>query len=131
MRRHKRKPDRAYLGWIASLSCVVCDSLVFCGECGHAQSKPRDPFCVACDADLRPFRQQFFRAQAEVAHVGDRGLMQKCSDRETIPLCAEHHRTGKDAHHVLGKRFWAHHGLDRDALVAELQRRYDAEVAAA
>lgn len=67
MRRHKRKPDRAYLGWIAGLPCVVCQTKV--------------------------------------------------------------ERT--DAHHVLGKRFWAHHGLDRDALVAELQRRYDAEVAAA
>jgi len=63
----------------------------------------------------------------EAAHVGERGLGQKCSDRETIPLCAAHHRTGPESHHVLGKKFWQHHGLDRDEIVAELNRLYEKE----
>lgn len=57
----------------------------------------------------------------EAAHVGDRGLGQKCRDEETIPLCAGHHRTGAESHHVLGRRFWEHHGIERDALLAMLQ----------
>ena len=60
----------------------------------------------------------------EAAHVGRRGLSQKCSDRETIPLCAEHHRNGKDSYHKLGKRFWEHHGLDRDALIGNYIHEY-------
>lgn len=63
----------------------------------------------------------------EVAHVGERGLGQKCSDRETVPLCAEHHRTGPHAHHVLGKNFWDCHGLDRDAIIAKLNEQYREE----
>lgn len=53
----------------------------------------------------------------EAAHVGDRGLGQKCRDQETIPLCAYHHRTGPDSQHVMGKQFWDHHGINRAALV--------------
>ncbi len=67
------------------------------------------------------------RRQSEAAHVGERGLGQKCSDRETIPLCAAHHRTGPESHHVLGKAFFTHHKLDKDAIVAELNRLYDLE----
>ncbi len=68
-----------------------------------------------------------FYKPSEAAHAGERGLGQKCSDRETIPPCAAHHRTGPDSHHVLGKKFWAHHGLDKDAIIAELNRLYDQE----
>lgn len=80
--------------------------------------------CVACfpgDFLVRGY------GISEAAHVGERGLGQKCSDRETIPLCVEHHRTQPYAHHVLGKKFWAHHGLDKEAIVAELNRLYDQE----
>ncbi len=61
----------------------------------------------------------------EAAHIGDRGMSQKCSDAETIPLCGEHHRTGKDSHHRLGKKFWAHWGIDKKKLLAELQEAYE------
>lgn len=64
---------------------------------------------------------------SEAAHVGLRGLGSKCSDREAIPLCAEHHRIGPDSHHALGRYFWAHYGLDRDAIIKELNRLYDIE----
>lgn len=57
----------------------------------------------------------------EAAHVGDRGLGQKCRDEEAIPLCGHHHRTGPDSHHVLGKRFWENHGINRDELLQMFQ----------
>jgi hypothetical protein len=53
----------------------------------------------------------------EAAHVGDRGLSQKCRDEEAIPLCGYHHRTGPDSQHVMGKNFWGHHGINRADLV--------------
>lgn len=53
----------------------------------------------------------------EAAHVGPRGFGIRCNDRETIPLCPGHHRTRRDAHHVLGKQFWEYHGLNRWGLI--------------
>ena len=88
--------DKAYLEWIRSLSCVVCDSQ------GHPQT-----------------------SITEAAHVGERGLSQKCSDRETIPLCAGHHRIGVTAQHRLGKKFWEHHQIYLDTLIAGLNERYN------
>ena len=61
----------------------------------------------------------------EAAHVGPRGLSQKCSDREAIPLCSWHHRFGQLSYHRIGKRFWKVHNLDREQLIADLNRRYD------
>ena len=48
----------------------------------------------------------------EVAHVGARGMSQKCSDLETLPLCVAHHREGIESQHVLGKKFWAYHEIE-------------------
>lgn len=56
----------------------------------------------------------------EAAHVGPRAFGRKSADEETIPLCGEHHRTGKDAHHVLGRKFEAHHGIDFKIVIARL-----------
>jgi hypothetical protein len=64
---------------------------------------------------------------SEAAHVGDRGLSQKCPDRQAIPLCKWHHTEGPESHHRLGKQFWATWGIDRDALLAQLQERYEKE----
>lgn len=71
------------------------------------------------------------RSQTEAAHVGVRGLSQKSSDRETIPLCAEHHRLHKFSAHRLGKKFWQHFGLNRDALIAALNYAFDNRAVAA
>lgn len=52
-----------------------------------------------------------------------RGLSQKCSDFEAIPLCAEHHRREyPESHHALGKRFWERWQIDRESVIAELNR---------
>lgn len=110
-RRKNRARFKTYMAWIKTLGCVVC-------RLKERRASTRDVHFYA-----------FQEGVTEAAHVGNRGLMQKCSDRETIPLCAEHHRTGKDSHHVLGRKFWAHHGLDRDALIKELNTRFESETA--
>jgi hypothetical protein len=80
--------------------------------------------CVICARKARP---QFSRTEA--AHVGQRGLGQKCSDWEAIPLCGCHHRTGEFAHHVLGKRFWMFWRLDRYETIQKYQGQYRASCA--
>src|ERR1700679_331254 len=61
----------------------------------------------------------------EAAHCGLRGLGQKCSDLETLPLCTWHHRTGPTSHHALGKRFWSFWKVDRYAVFGELREKYE------
>jgi hypothetical protein len=100
--KHKTGRDSLYLDFIRSLPCHVCDGPTHWGL-------------------LLPRCQD---GPTEAAHVGRRGLSQKSPDRETIPLCAKHHRLGKDSHHKLGKKFWWHHGIDREKLIAELQAYY-------
>jgi hypothetical protein len=93
--RANRHDDPARLDWLRSLPCHIC-------------------------AMLR--RRQFGRTEA--AHVGQRGLGQKCSDLEAIPLCACHHRTGEFAHHRMGKRFWLFWNLERGEVIRYYQERY-------
>lgn len=65
------------------------------------------------------------RRLIEVAHVGVRGLAQKCNGWEVIPLCRFHHARGfPESHHELGKRFWSYFGLDRCGLIAAYKARY-------
>jgi len=107
--RRGRVIDRQYLLYIRSLPCTVCWSRnVQMVEKFHAMGLP----------------YVYQSSRTEAAHVGVRGLGQKSSDRETIPLCREHHRLGPHSIHRLGKHFWEHHGIDKDALIAELNRRY-------
>jgi hypothetical protein len=71
--------------------------------------------CVVCGV------RRFIQA----AHVGLRGLGQKCNGWEVLPLCKIHHDRGFPlSHHVLGKRFWLVHRLDRYALISALKQRY-------
>lgn len=59
---------------------------------------------------------------SEAAHVrygslihGKRhtGKSEKPDDRWTVPLCAEHHRTGSNAQHGSNEEgWWARHGID-------------------
>ena len=55
----------------------------------------------------------------EAAHTGPHGMAQKSPDTSAIPLCARHHRTGRDSYHRLGPRaFERHHHFDIRAVVA-------------
>jgi hypothetical protein len=56
----------------------------------------------------------------EAAHVGRRGLSQKSSDRETIPLCSLHHQ---EQHRIGLRQFQASYELDIPALVEALNER--------
>ena len=57
----------------------------------------------------------------EASHTGPHGLGQKSPDTSAIPLCARHHRTGKDSYHKLGPRKFAElHDLDIPAVVVRL-----------
>ena len=68
---------------------------------------------------------------AEAAHTGPRGLGQKASDYQAIPVCASHHRTGLWAYHGLSPVIWAAHWeLDIPAIIAKLNAEYGLEKAA-
>jgi len=102
--RYDAKRNPAYLAWIRSLPCAVCR---IWGLTRHEHGK------------------------VEAAHVGARGIGQKCADTETLPLCVHHHRTGPHSHHYLGRRFWPFWKINRYELIAELNQRYQKEKKAA
>ncbi len=103
--RRGRVLNPAFLLFVRGFACVVC-----------AQGR----FIMSDYDGLQD-------SYTEAAHVGKRGLGQKCNDDETLPLCAWHHRTGRQSAHVMGSKFWNHHMLDRDKLIAEMQRRFTQE----
>lgn len=70
--------------------------------------------CICCGS----------RKYIECAHVGLRGMGQKCSDYDTLPLCSWHHVQGPESHHVLGRRFWIVWGLDRHALIEKFNQEF-------
>lgn len=95
--------DPEYLKWIRQQPCLCCEA-----------------------ANLMLERQGERKSFAtEAAHVGLRGLAQKSSDRETIPLCRWHHREGPFSAHKLQKVFWKFWNFNRDRIVTELNREYD------
>jgi Protein of unknown function (DUF968) len=60
----------------------------------------------------------------EAAHTGPHGMAQKSSDTSAVPLCARHHRTGRDSYHKLGARaFERQHSLDLPLIVAHLNAK--------
>lgn len=122
LERNNRKPlrDRKYLAWIRILPCVVCYRHFW----RHFIERKFTLEEIRILAALSWERQ---RLLTEAAHVGQRGFGQKCSDRETIPLCGHCHRTGPHALHRLGKNFWSFHGIDRRLLISELILRYEEE----
>jgi hypothetical protein len=96
--RRGRKHDPVYLTFIRAQPCVVCESM------GMTQT-----------------------SRTEAAHVGVRGLGQKCSDHDTLPLCELHHSRGTDSHHRLGRHFWRHHFLNRLKLIRLFNERFERE----
>lgn len=95
----QRPRDVAYMLWIKTQQCVACEALRLIS---------------------------FGRIYAH--HAGPHGLAQKAPDRTCIPLCWRHHDRGSPASiHSLGKRFWGRYGLDRGAVIADLNQRYENE----
>jgi hypothetical protein len=61
----------------------------------------------------------------EFGHTGRRGLSQKASDLDGVPLCrVTCHQYGPRSYHVLGReRFERVHRLDLRKIIASLQKR--------
>ena len=99
-RRRNRGPARssAYLAWIRTLRCVVCQ---------------RPP-------------SEYFRIEAAHTNVlGPRGLGQRSSDFSAIPLCHGHHQGDRDSYHRLGERLFAEaHRVCLRELVLALNELY-------
>ena len=107
IKRHapKRKPgdvDPEYLRWIRSLLCSVPDCSSYYTRVLHLRL-------------------------TEAHHAGDHGLAQRAPDRTAIPLCVWHHREGGESVHILGRRFWGAHGIEKDELIQRLNAAYDAK----
>jgi hypothetical protein len=98
--------DWAYLSWIKRQVCIVCEK--------HAINV----------GNL--FTRKFSPSQAH--HAGHRGLSQRADDRTCIPLCWTHHdRNSPHSVHTLGRKFWQFYSIDRQAIIEEMNRRYELE----
>ena len=92
----KRPRDFAYLSWIVSQQCIVCES-----------------------------QHTLQTGRTYAHHAGQRGLSQRASDSTAIPLCWRHHDRGSSLSiHTLGKLFWTVYRMERGKVIAELQERY-------
>ena len=60
--------------------------------------------------------------QSDPDHTGPRGMSQTAPDRQAIPLCRSHH---DERQHKYPRTFWKMHGIDKDKLLAELNRRFE------
>ncbi len=100
MTAYKNRPrDFAFMSWVKSQPCCACEK-------------------------LRLLNFGIIYAH----HAGQRGTSQKADDRTCIPLCWRHHDRGSSTSiHALGKTFWAVYGLDRVALIADYNERYEME----
>lgn len=75
--------------------------------------------CLLCTRQSTP---------TEAHHFGPRGFSRKSPDRQALPLCREHHRTGADSAHQLGRLFAHHHNIDPLAEIERLNAAYDQPV---
>lgn len=64
------------------------------------------------------------QGNVEAAHQGPHGMSQKACDFRCIPLSPEMHRTGKNSHERLGRRFGEVHGLDIPAIAIRMMRAF-------
>lgn len=114
--------DPIYKAYIATLPCYVCYADVYARLFKSASD-------IIESAETHWRRQ---KSPTEVAHIGLstslRGLSSKFPDRETAPLCGvEHHRLGEYSVHLIDggiDEFFAHHGVDRDGMIRQLQAVY-------
>jgi len=125
--RRGRVIDKPYLDYIRRLRCMLCYRDLLTPQADAEKAAHGEKIWSPRFPPKWPSEDCHQQTPTEAAHVGERGLGQKCSDRETLPLCMEHHRTGPASHHVLGKKFWKRWGIDRDSVIAELNRIYEME----
>lgn len=104
-RAKKRKPLRfggvpqnpAYLAFVRCFQCILHNTVVVNGVITAIHQ---------CSGRL------------EAARTGRHGRGQKAADETALPMCTNAHRSGKQAHHRLGKKFWEFWGLDQAKLIS-------------
>ncbi len=105
------KPERSeeYLKFIRKLPCVVC----FMGECPHLEAYMG--FAHACYVAVM--------CCSECCHVGKtgKGMRQKCSDYETIPMC---HGCHLEQHGTNGSTFFDRHPIPLGEVFRCLREAY-------
>lgn len=130
--RRKKRPegwdDPAYLEWIRRWPCYVCLRMK-CRKYSFSFLEMIDDRVARASAAVSTL---YCCGRTEAAHIGQRGLRQKCKDREAMPLGQKHHLHqtaggGPESHHSLGVKFWNHHGLERDTVMAILNDLYHRE----
>lgn len=121
--RRGRVIDKPYMAWLSLFPCLICAARIL----RPSSSEQLVRLLLAGAAYWHPWPCALLGT--EVAHVGPRGLGQKCSDRETVPLCRAHHTEGKESERALGKRFWEFHGLDKAEVIAAFNAEYERRAA--
>ncbi len=110
--KKKTGKDPKYRVWIRSLPCLIC----------FIESWKRNAYWTIWPTAIPAMQRGLGRT--EHAHVGDRGLSQKCDDRESLPLCRWHHTQGPESAHRAGKRFYEIWGIEKEATVKAFQAQY-------
>jgi hypothetical protein len=125
--KHHAKPQkppeiRSYFEWLSSWPCYVCLSR-YCAQnsMSIAEVLP-EARTIAARWTTRSC------GRTEVAHVGIRGLSQKCEDTEVMPLGLKHHQRGPEAHHVHAKGWFERVvGEEPERVFVTLQTLYKRE----
>lgn len=119
--------DPAFRAWIVDLPCLICFLGTYLrwldGEMSLDELRG-----WAAEMQEQDRKQE---SKTEHAHVGDdKGMSQKCSDLDALPLCGfAHHREGPTSIHKNPRgQFFLIHGIDRDAFIAKFCEAYDLEV---
>ena len=116
---------RSYLAWAVHGRKPPCRAAT-----PTRQGPPRDEDykawvrtlpCPACGVERR----------SEAAHTGsDGGMSLKASDHSCVPLCSDCHTQAPGAYHRVGRRaFERRHGISLAAIVAQLNRDWQARCA--
>ncbi len=117
--------DKAYRDWINGLPCVVCflrprstDAVSSCFLGGMPVSR------LEMFISIITHRHEFNGWASECCHVGQagKGMRQKCSDYETIPMCSDHHR---EQHGPDGATFFERHPIPLQQAFAALRKAYE------
>jgi hypothetical protein len=131
-KRKKGFDDPNFRGWVKEWPCLIC----FIRWCkGQEIAWFNAPVWMRLAvAELRELEDHPGPcAHVEFAHVGGRGLSQRCADKYGMPLGRWHHQHvtipggGPESHHTLGRKFFARHGIDRDAVLEILWKLYREE----
>lgn len=115
--RKRAGEDLKYQAFIRSLPCFICYWPLYVAGIIYE--------CIDAGMVFHVMDPSTQKSMTEFAHLGERGLGQKCLDSEGGPLCAEHHREGPESSHgPLGKNFFEYHGVDKEALFRSLNEAY-------